>query len=381
MLFIFMEIYLDNAATTRTCREAINVMGHVLSHEYGNASSLHRKGREANKILENSRKTIAAALGTESKNVYFTSGGTEANNWAILGSAYKNRHRGKHIISTAIEHDSVLKPLDFLKQQGFEITLLKPDRSGSVTPETVKAALRNDTVLVSVMHVNNETGVILPIADITKAVHENSGAIMHVDAVQSFMKIPFSSKKTDADMITISAHKIHGPKGVGALYIKQKTKISPVIRGGSQESGERAGTESLHNIAGFAEAVKVAEQCMTDTNKRLSNFHEYISRNLKSALPEALILPMGVPNIMSISLPGYQGEAILNFMDYKNVCVSRSSACKKNARSHVLEAMGLPPAVIDGTIRVSFSRYTTESEIQEFVKLLILAKESLLKKL
>lgn len=376
-----MEIYLDNAATTRTCHEVIDVMGHVLSHEYGNPSSLHAKGRQANKILESSRTAIAEALGADVKSMFFTSGGTEANNWAIMGTAHKTRHKGKHIVSTAIEHDSVLMPLSFLRQQGYEITLVKPDSSGTVTAEAVRTALREDTILVSVMHVNNEVGRVLPTGEISAAVHKSSNALMHVDAVQGFMKTPISVRELGADLITISAHKIHGPKGIGALYIKNPRNISPIIRGGPQESGERAGTEALHNIAGFAEAVRVAGQCMSDTFTRLTGFQEYIRSELGRLIPDAVISPMGIPHIMSISLPGYQGEAILNFLDHKNVCVSRGSACKKNARSHVLEAMGLAPKVIDGTIRVSFSRYTNESEIEEFVKLLVLAKESIFKKL
>lgn len=372
-------IYLDNAATTRACRQAVDAMLHVLSIEYGNSSSIHSKGREANKILESSRINIAGALGADAKNIYFTSGGTEANNWALMGAAYKCRHRGKHIVSTAIEHDSVLRTLEHLKQRGFEVTLVNPEKSGSVTSDAIKEALRPDTILVSVMLVNNETGAINPIEDIAKAVKENSNALLHVDAVQGFLKIPFNAKI--ADMITISAHKIHGPKGIGALYIKDRKNISPILWGGSQEKGERPGTESLHNIAGFAAAAQETQMYMVEATERMTGLQTHIRNELEVSIPEAQIVPMGAPHIMSISLPGYQGETILNFLDYKNVCVSRSSACKRNARSHVLEAMGLSPKVIDGTIRVSFSRYTTQNEIEEFITLLKLAKESLLPKL
>lgn len=376
-----MEIYLDNAATTRVCDESADAIAHALTVEYGNPSSLHAKGREAEKILRESRDTVAHALDVDSKNVFFTSGGTESNNWALLGSAYKMRHRGRHIVSTAIEHDSVLRPLEFLKQSGFDVTFIKPDKSGVVSSETVKNALRRDTVLVSVMHVNNETGAVQPASEIIETVRGSCGALVHVDAVQSFLKIPFSAGAFGADMMTVSAHKIHGPKGVGALYIKNKSNISPMIWGGAQESGQRAGTESLHNIAGFAAAVKAAEKHIGEADVRYREFQNYIRCKVSDAVPGVSFLPMGVPNIMSIALPGYQGETVLNFLDHNGVCVSRSSACKRNARSYVLEAMGLPAKTIDGTIRVSFSRYTNESEIQEFVRLLILATESIFTKL
>ena len=376
-----MDIYLDNAATTRTCPEAIEEMGRVLSLEYGNPASHHAKGRQANKILQTSRETIAHALGSDIKDIYFTSGGTEANNWAITGCAHKLRHKGRHIVSTAIEHDSVLSPLEALRQQGYEITLVRPERSGIVTAQNISDALRDDTILVSVMLANNETGAILPVDEIVKSVRTGSNALIHVDAVHGFMKIPFTAKSMGADFVTISAHKIHGPKGVGALYIKDKKSLSPIITGGAQQSGLRGGTEPLHNIAGFAQAVRVQQLHMADTRNKMTGFQDYIRRELEILLPCAEILPAGLGDIMSISLPGYQGETIMNFLDYKNICVSRSSACKNNARSHVLEAMGLSSKVIDGTIRVSFSRYNTDEEIREFVKLLVFTKENIFPKL
>lgn len=372
---------MDNAATTRTCPEAIEAMGRVLSLEYGNPASPHAKGRQANKLLQNSRETIAHALGTDTKDIYFTSGGTEANNWAITGCAHKLRHKGRHIVSTAIEHDSVLAPLEALRQQGYEVTLVKPERSGIVTAEAISGALRDDTILVSAMLANNETGAILPIEDIVKSVREHSNALIHVDAVQGFMKMPFTAPSLGADFISVSAHKIHGPKGVGALYIKTQKSIKPIITGGSQQYGLRGGTESLHNVVGFAEAAKTQQQHAENTFQMETCFQEYIRCELAAVLPEAQILPMGLSGIMSISLPGYQGETITNFLDQKNVCVSRSSACKNNARSHVLEAMGLSPKLIDGTIRISFSRYNTDEEISEFVKLLVLTTQSIFPKL
>lgn len=376
-----MDIYLDNAATTMICPEVTEVIAKVLSSEYGNPSSMHGKGRRAAELLQRSRETIARILGADTNEIYFTSGGTEANNWAITGCAHKLRHRGKHIVATAIEHDSVLRPLEALKQQGYEITLVKPERSGVVTAKAIGDALREDTILVTAMLANNETGAILPTEAIADCVKERSTALFHVDAVQGFGKLPFTVKTLGADLLTVSAHKIHGPKGVGALYIKNTGLISPIITGGSQESGLRGGTESLHNIAGFAQAVRLAQLHMEKATLLMEGFQKYIRQRLEVLIPDARVLPEGLCSVMSISLPGYQGETLLNFLDYNNVYVSRSSACKNNARSHVLAAMELPAKIIDGTIRVSFSRYNTQEEIEKFLDFLVLTKKSVFPKL
>lgn len=374
-----MYIYLDNAATTHVCPEVIEAMNRVLREYGGNPSSLHRPGREAEGLLSSSRESVAEVLGGKATEVCFTSGGTEANNWAIESAAHKSRHSGRHIIATGIEHDSVLRPLKFLESRGWEVTYLSPAKPDLLSQ--LKNALRDDTVLVTAMLVNNETGAILPIREMAEAVHKNSAALFHTDAVQGFMKIPFTVRSLGVDLLTVSAHKLHGPKGVGALWIKDGVKLSPLLRGGKQESGLRSGTESLHNIAGFAEAVRLAEPQMDSATRKFSELQTALRQTLSKALPRARILPADSPHIMSVSLPGYPGQVIMNYLDAKGIFVSTGSACKRGGRSHVLEAMGLSPEVAGGTIRVSFSRYNTVSEISRFCDALIEASKALLPKL
>jgi len=359
-----MYIYLDNAATTPTAPEVSEAVCDVLSTCWGNPSSLHKPGREAAGLLTSARETVAEALGAPPHELFFTSGGTEANCWAILGTAHRMRRRGKHVITTAIEHDAVLSPFKLLETQGFEVTYLTPGKSDF--PTLLKSALRDDTVLVSAMLVNNETGEILPVREMAKIVHAKGNAVFHTDAVQGFLKIPFTASALGADLVTVSAHKIHGPKGIGGLWIKKGVKPEPMILGGGQESGLRAGTEPLHNIVGFAKAAELAKAQMSESTARLTEFQARVRQTLSTTLPHAEILPMGAPHIMSISLPGYKSQVIMNYLDGKGVYVSNSSACKKGGRSHVLEAMGLPQKIIDGTIRVSFSRYNTLEDVDIF---------------
>ena len=258
-----MEVYLDNAATTRVCPEAADIAYKTMLETYGNPSSTHTKGREAKAVLDNARKQLAAALDCAPGEVYFTSCGSEGDNWAIINGAESMRRKGLHIISSEVEHDAVRKSMDELKRRGFEVTMLKPESDGSISPEAVAAALRPDTVLVSLMMVNNETGAVTDIAAVAKALKKaKSIALLHTDAVQGFMKVPFSAKRLGADMITVSGHKIHAPKGIGALYIKTGVKIKPYIIGGAQESGLRAGTEAMPQIAAFGKACELAKASM-----------------------------------------------------------------------------------------------------------------------
>ena len=358
------EIYLDNAATTRVCAEAADIAYKVMTECYGNPSSTHTKGRDAKAYLDTARAQIASALGCSASEVYFTSCGSESDVWAITRGAESAARRGRHIISSAVEHDAVRKTLEELESRGFEVTYLSPEKDGSVSADAVKAALREDTILVTLMMVNNETGGITDIAAISKMLKGcGSKALLHTDAVQGFMKVPFSAKKLGADMISISGHKIHAPKGIGALYIKTGVKIKPLIRGGAQEGGMRAGTEAMPQIAAFGKAAEIAFSGMKDNCDTMASLRALAMSTICADIPEAQIIGGGAPHILSVSLPGWRSEVLMNFLEAEGIYVSRSSACKKGGRSHVLEAMRLPAQVIDGAIRVSFSRYNTEDDV------------------
>lgn len=362
-----MEVYLDNAATTKVCPEATEAALKIMTENYGNPSSTHTMGRNAKAALDKARKQVAASLGCDAGEVYFTSCGSEGDNWAILNGAESMKHRGKHIISSQLEHDAVRKSMYELEKRGYEVTFLEPLPDGSISPESVKNALRPDTILVSLMMVNNETGAVTDIAAIARILKAaKSPALLHCDAVQAFMKIPFSAKSLGADMITISGHKIHAPKGIGALYIKNGVKIKSYIMGGAQENKMRAGTEAMPQIAAFGTACEIAKKEMPSAHRRMAELRQRAIDRICAEMPEAVVIGGGSPHILSISLPGWRSEVLMNYMESKGVYVSRSSACKKGGRSHVLEAIGLAPEVIDGAIRVSFSRYTTTEEIDAF---------------
>ena len=373
-----MEVYLDNAATTRVCTEAADIAYKVMTECYGNPSSTHTKGREAKAYLDAARAQIAKALGCAVSEVYFTSCGSESDVWAITKGAESMSRRGKHIISSAVEHDAVRKTLADLEARGYEVTYLKPEQDGSISVQAVKTALRSDTVLVTLMMVNNETGGVTDIAGIAKMLKaEGSKALLHTDAVQGFMKLPFSAKKLGADMISISGHKIHAPKGIGALYIKTGVKIKPLIHGGAQESGLRAGTEAMPQIAAFGKAAEIAFAGMRENCEKIAKLRESAANAICAEMPEAVIIGGGAPHILSVSLPGWRSEVLMNFLEAKGIFVSRSSACKKGGRSHVLEAMGLSAPIIDGAIRISFSRMNTQSDVDALVSALKEAHDTL----
>ena len=373
-----MEVYLDNAATTRVCTEAADIAYKVMTECYGNPSSTHTKGREAKTYLDAARAQIAKALGCAVSEVYFTSCGSESDVWAITKGAESMSRRGKHIISSAVEHDAVRKTLADLEARGYEVTYLKPEQDGSISVQSIKNALRSDTVLVTLMMVNNETGGVTDIAGIAKMLKaEGSKALLHTDAVQGFMKLPFSAKKLGADMISISGHKIHAPKGIGALYIKTGVKIKPLIHGGAQESGLRAGTEAMPQIAAFGKAAEIAFAGMKENCDMIAKLRESAASAICAEMPETVIIGGGAPHILSVSLPGWRSEVLMNFLEAKGIFVSRSSACKKGGRSHVLEAMGLSAPIIDGAIRISFSRMNTQSDVDALVSALKEAHDTL----
>ncbi|MBP3623749.1 MAG: cysteine desulfurase [Oscillospiraceae bacterium] len=359
-----MEHYLDNSATTRVCPEAAEAAMLAMTEIYGNPSSTHTKGREAKQLLDKSRKQVADALGCTVQELVFTSCGSESDNWAILNGAELMRRKGMHIISSQVEHDAVRRSLDELERRGFEVTRLKPDDTGAIPVQAVMEALRPDTVLVTLMLVNNETGAVTDIGAIAKAMKKaGSQALLHTDAVQAFMKLPFTVKSLGADLVSVSGHKIHAPKGIGALYIKNGVKLKPYLLGGGQENGRRAGTEAMPQIAAFGAACQTAREHLQENYERMAALRQLAIDALRRDIPELVVIGGGAPHILSISLPGWRSEVLMNYMEAREIYVSKSSACKKGGRSHVLEAIGLAPKVIDGAIRIGLSRFTTQEDI------------------
>ena len=373
-----MEIYLDNSATTRVCPEAAEAAMNAMLTDYGNPSSTHAKGRAALKLVMNARKQLAKALGCEAFELAFTSCGSESDNWALWSGADAVSRRGGHVISSTVEHDAVRKALDELERRGYEVTRLTPGGSGAVTPEQVAGAVRPDTILCSLMLVNNETGAVTDIKAVSKIVKAaNPKALVHTDAVQGFLKLPFSAKTLGADLISVSGHKIHAPKGIGALYIRSGLRLRPLIVGGAQEDGRRAGTENVPYICAFGEAARIGFARAAEYQEHMRALREHAIDRLRAENPGLVVIGGGAPHILSVSLPGYKSEVLMNFLEAREIYVSRSSACKRGARSHVLEAMGLVPEVIDGAIRVGLSRYTTREEMDEFCSALRAARETL----
>ena len=359
-----MEHYLDNSATTRVCPEAAEAAMLAMTEIYGNPSSTHTKGREAKQLLDKSRKQVADALGCTVQELVFTSCGSESDNWAILNGAELMRRKGMHIISSQVEHDAVRRSLDELERRGFEVTRLKPDDTGAIPVQAVMEALRPDTVLVTLMLVNNETGAVTDIGGIAKAMKKaGSQALLHTDAVQAFMKLPFTVKTLGADLVSVSGHKIHAPKGIGALYIKNGVKLKPYLLGGGQENGRRAGTEAMPQIAAFGAACQTAREHLQENYERMAALRQLAIDALRRDIPELVVIGGGAPHILSISLPGWRSEVLMNYMEAREIYVSKSSACKKGGRSHVLEAIGLAPKVIDGAIRIGLSRFTTQEDV------------------
>lgn len=373
-----MEHYLDNSATTRVCEAAAKAAYEAMTSIYGNPSSTHTKGREAKKLLDSSRAQAAAAIGCKPAELVFTSCGSESDNWALLSGAEAMHRKGKHIISSSVEHDAIRKTLDELEKQGYEITRLAPDNTGAISVESVKNALRDDTILVSLMLVNNETGAVTDIRGIADMLKKSgSQALLHTDAVQGFMKLPFSAKTLGADMISVSGHKIHAPKGIGALYVRDGLRLKPFIAGGAQENGRRAGTEAMPQIAAFAAACAEASKNMDAGISRMAAQKAEIIDRLSAGIPELKYVRTAAPHILSISLPGWRSEVLMNYLEAREVYVSKSSACKKGGRSHVLEAIGMKSDVIDGAIRIGLSRFTTDDDIDALCAGLIDARNTL----
>ena len=365
-----MEVYFDNAATTKVYPEVKELMIKILEEDYGNPSSLHMKGVEAEKYIKEATARIATELKCQEKEIVFTSGGTEANNFALIGGAMAHRRAGKHIITTNIEHASVSATLEFLVNEGYEVSYVGVDEKGIVNLEELRSALREDTILVSVMYVNNEIGSIQPIEEITKIVKSNNPqTLIHVDAVQAFGKLRFSPKRLGVDLLSISGHKIHGPKGSGALYIKDKTLIRPTMYGGGQQKSMRSGTENVPAIAGMGLATELMY-------KNHDNKMEYI-RNLKNTFIDKVTKLENVydnsgeaPHIASITFMGIRSEVMLHALEDKGIYVSSGSACSSNKAniSGVLKAINLPKERLESTLRFSFCETNTIEEIEYTVK-------------
>ena len=359
-------IYLDHAATTPVPRAVADVMYEVLTGQFGNPSSQYPLGLEMKRRVESWRRTIAGALGCDARQLFFTSCGTEADNWAVTAACWQNRHVGKHIVTTAVEHSAVLESCRWMERQGYEVTYLAPAQDGSISAEQVLSAVRPDTALVSVMLVNNELGNLYPLAEIAKGLSaKNPQTLLHTDAVQGFLKVPCSAKSLGADFVTISAHKIGGPKGIGALYIGSRVRNpKPLLAGGAQEGGRRAGTEATAQIAGFAKAVELRLENLDEKLRHMAQIRDYAVERL-SAIPDLKILsaPGGAPHVLSVSLVGWPSQNIVNDLGLQDICVSAGSACHQGRPSHVIAALKLPKKVSGGVIRLSFGPETTAAHI------------------
>ena len=358
-------IYLDHAATTPVPKAVADAMYEVLTGQFGNPSSQYPMGQEAKQLVEGCRSVIAKALGCQSKNLYFTSCGTESDNWAIQAAVWQGRHNGRHIITTAVEHSAVLESCKWLEKQGWEVTYLQPDRDGNIHVEQVENALREDTVLVTMMLVNNETGCLFPVketAQLLKA--KKSKALLHSDAVQGFMKVDCDPVGWGVDIMSLSAHKIGGPKGIGALYIADSFRnVRPLLPGGGQESGLRSGTEATAQIAGFAKAVELRSEHLAQKLRHTAEIKEYCREKLLT-IPGMVSVGNGTaPHILSMALSGYPSANIVTDLGEKGICISAGSACHRGKSSHVVSTLGLDKRTAAGVIRISFSPDTTKEDI------------------
>lgn len=369
-----MEAYLDNSATTRVFDEVAAAVVKTMTEEYGNASSVHHMGTVSGERVAQARETIASTLKVDPQEIFFTSGGTESDNLAVIGAARANKWRGQHIITTSIEHPAIQETTTFLEKEGFETTYLPVGPDGVVDIETLKAAIRPDTILVSMMFVNNEIGAIEPIEEAGRVIKSiNPDIVFHVDAVQAYGKVMIRPRSMNIDLLSVSGHKIHGPKGIGFLYIRKGTKIVPICYGGGQQRGMRSGTENVPGIVGLALAAKM---CYTDFDAHIEKLYElkkYLVESLKEKLSDIQIngpeVAKGAPHIVSVSIRGLAAETVLNMLSSKGIYVSAGSACTSNNPhvSDTLKAIGLDKNLLESTIRISMSTMTTREEIDYLI--------------
>lgn len=374
-------IYLDNSATTKPCESAISALNRALTEVWGNPSSLYGLGLEAENLINDTRLKIAEAINAREDEIFFTGSGTEANNLSIIGAANLMKRRGNRIVTTSVEHPSVLNTCKYLELQGFEITYIKPENDGNLSAEKVLSAVDGKTVLVSAMSVNNETGCIFPVAEIFEGLKEmKSIAVKHTDCVQAFGKMPIDIEKLGADLLTASGHKIHGPKGIGFLYKKKNLQLKPIIHGGGQEKGLRSGTESVPLIAALGGAI--SELSVNLTLTKVKELHSYAYNKLSAVDGVLINSPQSdsLPYIINISVKGIRSETLLHFLEAKDIYVSSGSACSKGKGSHVLTEMGLSADRTDSAIRISFSKFNTASDIDALCNALIEAQNTLRRK-
>lgn len=371
-----MEVYLDNSATTRVTAEVSDVVIKTMIEDYGNPSSLHMKGVEAEKYIKESSDIISKTMKVQSKEIVYTSGGTESNNLAIIGCAMANRRSGMHIITSSIEHPSVSNAMRFLEDQGFKVTYLPVDNNGVIRLEDLENAICEETILVSIMYVNNEIGSVQPIEEIGNIIKSRSERILfHVDAVQAFGKYRIYPKRQNIDLVSVSGHKIHGPKGVGFVYIRDKVKITPIVFGGGQQKGVRSGTDNVPGIAGIGKAVRTVYSDLeqkVETMIELKNLFIDKLSNMEDVRVNSQKGILGAPHIISASFTGIRSEVLLHSLEDNGVYVSSGSACASNkpSVSTVLQAIGLDRKLLDCTIRFSFSEFTTKDEIDYCVNCL-----------
>lgn len=366
-----MEVYLDNSATTRTFPEVAELMSKIMCEDYGNPSSMHNKGVQAERYVRYGRETLAKILKVNEKEIYFTSGGTESDNLALIGCAMANYRVGKHLITTKIEHPAILQTMHYLEDQGFEVTYLSVDGKGQISLQELQNAMRKDTILVSIMHTNNEIGAVEPIAEAGRLIKStNPATLFHVDAVQGFGKYRIYPKRMGIDLLSVSGHKIHGPKGVGFLYIGEKVKIHNIIYGGGQQKNLRSGTENVPGIAGMAKAAEMLYDHLEEDAERLYSLKAYFCEGLRKIPDIRINNPEGMegaPHIVSLSVAGVRSEVLLHALENKGIYVSAGSACSSNkphtAGSATMKAIKLPEEFLDSTLRFSMSVYTTREEL------------------
>jgi cysteine desulfurase len=364
-------IYLDHASTTPADPEVVAAMLPWHTEQFGNPSTIYSLGLTAANAVQKSRESIARTIGAETEEIYFTSGGTESDDWAILGTAEAQQKKGRHLITSAIEHHAVLESLEYLEKRGCEITRIPVDAGGLVDPEDVRRAIRPDTILVSVMHANNEVGTIEPIAAIGKITRE-AGVLFHVDAVQTAGKLPLDVDELGVDMLSMSAHKFYGPKGIGLMYLRKRTRISPLFHGGGQEKGRRAGTHNVPGIVGMAKALELAKARMVDDAVRETELRDRLWTGLSANIESIYLngdMVNRLPNNLNVRLDGIEGESMILMLDMEGICVSSGSACTTGSLepSHVLLALGIPAEHAHGSLRVTLGRSTTAADIDHFI--------------
>ncbi len=371
-----MEAYFDNSATTRVLDSVKDIVVKTMTEDYGNPAAKHRKGMEAEQYIREARKIIADSMKVQEKEILFTSGGSESNNMALIGTAWANQRAGKHIISTAIEHPSVYNPLGVLEELGFEVTILPVDHDGHISLKELEEAIRPDTILVSTMYVNNEVGAVEPVEEISKVIKaKNPSTLYHVDAIQAYGKYVIRPKKQGIDLLSVSSHKIHGPKGVGFLYIRNGVKIKPLIYGGGQQGGMRSGTENVPGVAGFGAAAKEMYTNHAEKVQKLIELKDYMTDRLGEL--EGTVInskkgEAGAPQIVSVSFEGVRSEVLLHALEDKGIYVSSGSACSSNhpGISGTLKGIGVAQKLLDSTIRMSFGMFNTKEEVDYTIEVL-----------